>query len=87
VPPTRSDDTGHPDRAAGNRIPGSSDCPPRHGRGAAQPHLNCKTGISQGYPSDLESGRRTGTAETIAKPARALNAPVDWLSQAASHAS
>jgi transcriptional regulator with XRE-family HTH domain len=42
--------------------------------------LEVKTGIGQGYLSDLESGRRTGTPETIAKLAQALNVPVEWLS-------
>lgn len=52
----------------------------RNWRDEKQLHLNFKTGISQGYLSDLESGRRTGTPETIAKLAQALNVPVEWLS-------
>ena len=52
----------------------------RNWRGQTQQHLNVKTGIGQGYLSDLESGRRTGTAETIAKLAEALDVPVEWLS-------
>ena len=52
----------------------------RNWRDETQLHLNVKTGISQGYLSDLESGRRTGTPETIAKLAQALNVPVEWLS-------
>jgi DNA-binding XRE family transcriptional regulator len=52
----------------------------RNWRDETQLHLNFKTGISQGYLSDLESGRRTGTPETIAKLAQALNVPVEWLS-------
>ena len=50
------------------------------GGGETQLQLNSKTGIGQGYLSDLESGRRTGTPETIAKLAQALNVPVEWLS-------
>jgi transcriptional regulator with XRE-family HTH domain len=42
--------------------------------------LLSKTGIGQGYLSDLESGRRKGTAETIAILAKALDVPVAWLS-------
>jgi transcriptional regulator with XRE-family HTH domain len=38
------------------------------------------TGIGQGYLSDLESGRRMGTPETIKKLAEALDVPVEWLS-------
>jgi len=51
----------------------------RKWRGETQLHLEFKTGIGQGYLSDLENGRRTGTPETIAKLARALNVPVEWL--------
>jgi hypothetical protein len=49
-------------------------------RGETQLHLNFKTGIAQGYLSDLESGRRAGTPETMAKLAQALNVPAEWLS-------
>jgi hypothetical protein len=52
----------------------------RKWRDETQLHLEHKTGIGQGYLSDLESGRRTGTPETIAKLAQALNVPVEWLS-------
>ncbi len=52
----------------------------RNWRGMTQLHLDFKTGISQGYLSDLENGRRKGTPETIAKLAQALNVPVEWLS-------
>ena len=52
----------------------------RNWRGETQLHLNFITGIGQGYLSDLESGCRTGTPETIAKLAQALDVPVEWLS-------
>jgi DNA-binding XRE family transcriptional regulator len=52
----------------------------RNWRDETQLHLNFITGISQGYLSDLESGRRKGTPETITKLAQALNVPVEWLS-------
>lgn len=52
----------------------------RKWRDETQLHLEVKTGIGQGYLSDLESGRRAGTPETIAKLAQALNVPVEWLS-------
>ena len=52
----------------------------RKWRDATQVGLELKTGIGQGYLSDLESGRRAGTAETIAKLAVALDVPVAWLS-------
>ena len=49
-------------------------------RDMTQLHIEFKTGIGQGYLSDLESGRRTGTPETIAKLAKVLKVPVEWLS-------
>jgi len=52
----------------------------RKWRDETQLRLESKTGIGQGYLSDLESGRRMGTAETIAKLAEALDVPVEWLS-------
>jgi DNA-binding XRE family transcriptional regulator len=52
----------------------------RNWRDETQLHLSSKTGLGQGYLSDLESGRRTGTPDTIAKLAKALNVPVEWLS-------
>lgn len=52
----------------------------RNWRSETQMRLAVKTGIGQGYLSDLESGRRTGTPETIAKLAQALDVPVEWLS-------
>jgi hypothetical protein len=51
----------------------------RHWRGKTQMHLEFKTGIGQGYLSDLENGRRAGTPETVAKLAQALEVPVEWL--------
>ena len=51
----------------------------RNWRGETQLQLNSRTGIGQGYLSDLESGRRTGTPDTIAKLAQALNVPIEWL--------
>jgi hypothetical protein len=47
---------------------------------AVQLHLESKTGIGQGYLSDLENGRRTETPETIRKLAEALNVPTEWHS-------
>jgi predicted transcriptional regulator len=52
----------------------------RNWRNETQLYLSFKTGIDQDYVSDLESGRRTGTPETIAKLAQALSVPVEWLS-------
>jgi hypothetical protein len=49
-------------------------------RDETQLHLSFKTGIAQGYLSDLENGRRSGTPETIKKLAEALDVPVEWLS-------
>ena len=52
----------------------------RKWRDMTQLHIESKTGIGQGYLSDLESGRRTGTPETLAKLAKALGVKVEWLS-------
>ena len=52
----------------------------RKWRDMTQLHIESKTDIGQGYLSDLESGRRTGTPETIAKLAKALKVPMEWLS-------
>ena len=53
----------------------------RKWKGMTQSYIcEYKTDIGQGYLSDLESGRRTGTPETIAKLAKALKVPVAWLS-------
>ena len=52
----------------------------RNWRDETQLQLNFKTGIARGYLSDLGSGRRTGTADTIAKLAQALDVSAEWLS-------
>ncbi len=51
----------------------------RNWRDVTQLHLNFKTGISQSYLSELESGQRKGTPETMAKLAEALDVSVEWL--------
>jgi Helix-turn-helix len=51
----------------------------RKWRDLTQLHVSMRTDIGQGYLSDLESGRRTGTPETIAKLARVLDVPMEWL--------
>ena len=52
----------------------------RKWRDMTQLHIESRTDIGQGYLSDLESGRRSGTPETIAKLAKVLKVPVEWLS-------
>jgi transcriptional regulator with XRE-family HTH domain len=44
-----------------------------------QAELSDAVGMTQGYLSDLENGRRRGTAESLAKLARALRVPLDLL--------
>ncbi len=39
-----------------------------------------RSGIAQGFLSDIESGRRLGSRETLEKIAQALEAPLAWLS-------
>ena len=52
----------------------------RKWRCMTQQLLNSATDIGQGYLSDLENGRRTGSPETIAALAKALDVPMEWLS-------
>jgi DNA-binding XRE family transcriptional regulator len=51
----------------------------RNWRDMTQMHLAFKTGVGQGYLSDLESGRRKGTPETLTMIAAALDVPTQWL--------
>lgn len=51
----------------------------REWRGETQLHLEFLTGIGQSHISDIETGRRTGTAETLRKLADALGVPLDLL--------
>jgi DNA-binding XRE family transcriptional regulator len=51
----------------------------REWRDMTQLEMAFKTDISQSYLSDLEKGRRRGTADALAKVARALKVPLDLL--------
>jgi DNA-binding XRE family transcriptional regulator len=51
----------------------------RKWRDLTQAELTEAVGMTQGYLSDLENGRRRGTAESLAKLARALHVPLDVL--------
>ena len=51
----------------------------REWRDMTQLELSFKTDIGQGYISDLEVGRRKGTAAVLKKIATALNVPLDLL--------
>jgi transcriptional regulator with XRE-family HTH domain len=51
----------------------------RKWRGMTQLHLAFKTGLTQGYLSDLESGRRSGTKETLQLIAEKLDVDPSWL--------
>lgn len=51
----------------------------RKWRGMTQAELAAKSGINQGYISELESGSKPGTAETLAKLSAALSLPQGWL--------
>ena len=48
-------------------------------RDETQMHMAFKTGISQGFISDLENGRRNMTPEVAQKLATVLDVPVGWL--------
>jgi CelD/BcsL family acetyltransferase involved in cellulose biosynthesis len=51
----------------------------REWRRETQMALTAKTGLGQGYISDIENGRRTGTAEALRRIAEALRVPLDLL--------
>jgi hypothetical protein len=51
----------------------------REWRGMTQLSVSSKTGIGQGYLSDLENGRRQGTMAALKKIAAALKVPLDLL--------
>jgi len=51
----------------------------REWRDVTQLYLSFKTEIGQGYLSDLENGRRKGTAEVWKRIAKVLNVPLDLL--------
>ncbi len=51
----------------------------RKWRALSQIDLAERSGIGQGYLSDLESGRRAGSAETLETLARVLDVPLVWL--------
>ncbi len=48
-------------------------------RGLTQVQLAEAAGIGQGYLSELEARSKTGSPETLAKLAGALNVSVNWL--------
>src|ERR1041385_6098165 len=51
----------------------------REWRQMTQTELTETVGMTQGYLPDLENGRRRGTADSLAKIARALRVPLDLL--------
>lgn len=51
----------------------------RNWRDMTQMQVEFKTDIAQGYLSDLESGRRKGTDETLRKLATLYDVPSEWL--------
>ena len=53
----------------------------REWRDVPQMHLSNETGLSQGYISDVETGRRNGTAAALRLIADVLKVPLDLLVQ------
>lgn len=53
----------------------------REWRGETQMYLSFKTDLSQGYISDIESGRRVGTVAALRRIANVLSVPLDLLVQ------
>ena len=51
----------------------------RKWRGLTQAELAERTGLAQGYLSELESHAKAGTPETLGKLAVALDVPMGWL--------
>ncbi|VIO65896.1 hypothetical protein CI1B_10040 [Bradyrhizobium ivorense] len=51
----------------------------RKWRNVSQVTLSETAGIGQGYLSEIETGQKPGTPETIEALARALDVPVAWL--------
>jgi ribosome-binding protein aMBF1 (putative translation factor) len=51
----------------------------RDWRGIRQQELAAKTGLGQGYLSDIERSRSHGSPEAREAIARALDVPEDWL--------
>jgi DNA-binding XRE family transcriptional regulator len=51
----------------------------REKRGVTQANLAKATGIAQGFLSEIESGKKPGTPETLKKIAQALNIKIDDL--------
>jgi hypothetical protein len=51
----------------------------REWRDITQMYLSFKTNLSQGHISDIENGRRTGTAATLRLIADVLKVPLDML--------
>lgn len=49
-------------------------------RGLSQSALAKAAAVGQGYLSDLESGRRTGSGEVLQALARELDVPAAWIS-------
>lgn len=51
----------------------------REWRAVTQMYLSFKTGLSQGFISDIENGRRVGTPAALRKIADMLKVPLDLL--------
>jgi hypothetical protein len=51
----------------------------RKWRGLTQEAITAKTGLAQGFLSDLESGKKAGAPETMHKIAEALEVDPAWL--------
>jgi DNA-binding XRE family transcriptional regulator len=51
----------------------------REWKGMTQSRLAKSSGISQGFLSDIESGKRVASGDTLARIANALELPEGWL--------
>lgn len=51
----------------------------RRWRGLTQVELATAAGLTQSFLSEIESGAKSGSAETLTRLAAALNVPAGWL--------
>jgi hypothetical protein len=51
----------------------------RRSKNVTQSVLADKTGLAQGYISDLEAGRKSGTDDAWRRIAKALDVPASWF--------
>ncbi len=51
----------------------------RRWRGVTQTELASRTGLAQGYLSEIEVGAKAGSDDALSRIASALDVPVEWI--------